>query len=52
MSHVFKIGIAAQNNKEIKEVNHIDVIANKGVVSERVSSVGKMAKLYDFFTII
>ena len=32
MSHVFKIGIAAQNNKEIKEVNHIDVIANKGVV--------------------
>ena len=35
MSHVFKIGIAAQNNKEIKEVNHIDVIANKGVVGDR-----------------
>ena len=38
MSHVFKIGIAAKNNKEIKEVNHIDVIANKGVVSERGKS--------------
>ena len=35
MSHVFKIGIAAQNNKEIQEVNHIDVIANKGVVGDR-----------------
>ena len=35
MSIVFKLGTAKDNNKEIIEVNSIDVIANKGVVGDR-----------------
>ena len=35
MSIVFKLGIAKDNNKEIIEVNSIEVIANKGVVGDR-----------------
>ena len=35
MSKVFKLGIANANNKEISEVNSIDVLANKGVVGDR-----------------
>ena len=35
MSQVFKIGIASNNNKEIKEVDSIQVLANKGVVGDR-----------------
>ena len=35
MSKVFKLGIADKNNKEIKEVNSIEVLANKGVIGDR-----------------
>ena len=35
MSIVFKLGIAKDNNKEIIEVDSIEVIANKGVVGDR-----------------
>ena len=35
MSKVFKLGISSENNKEIQEVESIDVIANKGVVGDR-----------------
>jgi len=35
MSKVFKLGIANANNKEINEVNSIDLLANKGVVGDR-----------------
>ena len=35
MSEVFKIGIADKNNQQIKEVNLIDVIANKGILGDR-----------------
>tara|TARA_B100001063_G_C16641022_1_gene490836 strand:- start:111 stop:557 length:447 start_codon:yes stop_codon:yes gene_type:complete len=35
MSKVFKIGIANLNNQKIKDVNSIDVIANKGIVGDR-----------------
>ena len=35
MSKVFKLGIVKDNNKEIEEVNSIDVLANKGVVGDR-----------------
>ena len=35
MSQVFKIGIASNNNKKIKEVDSIEVLANKGVVGDR-----------------
>ena len=35
MSQVFKIGIAIKNNKKIKEVDSIEVLANKGVVGDR-----------------
>ena len=35
MSEVFKIGIADKNNKQIKEVNSINVLANKGIVGDR-----------------
>ena len=35
MSKVFKLGITDKNNKEIKEVNSIEVLANKGVVGDR-----------------
>ena len=35
MSKVFKLGITETNNKEIKEVNFIEVLANKGVVGDR-----------------
>ena len=35
MAEVFKLGIAAKNNQAIKEVNSIDVLANKGIVGDR-----------------
>ncbi len=35
MTEVYKLGISEQNNKPIKEVNSIKVIANKGVVGDR-----------------
>ena len=35
MTQVFKIGIASNNNKKIKEVDSIEVLANKGVVGDR-----------------
>ena len=35
MSEVFKIGITDQNNQQIKEVNSIDVLANKGILGDR-----------------
>ena len=35
MSEVFKIGIADKNNQQIKEVNSIDVLANKGILGDR-----------------
>ena len=35
MSKVFKLGIADKNNREIKEVVSIEVLANKGVVGDR-----------------
>tara|TARA_Y100000996_G_scaffold292479_1_gene231231 strand:- start:134 stop:574 length:441 start_codon:yes stop_codon:yes gene_type:complete len=35
MFKVFKLGIASANNKEIKEVESIEVLVNKGVVGDR-----------------
>ena len=35
MSKVFKLGITADNNKIIEEVDTIEVIANKGIVGDR-----------------
>ena len=35
MAKVFKLGIAAKNNQPIKEVNSIEVLANKGIVGDR-----------------
>tara|TARA_Y100000996_G_C22530273_1_gene646191 strand:+ start:320 stop:766 length:447 start_codon:yes stop_codon:yes gene_type:complete len=35
MSKIFKLGITSDNNKKIKEVNSIDVIANKGIIGDR-----------------
>ena len=35
MSEVFKIGITDKNNQQIKEVNSIDVLANKGILGDR-----------------
>ena len=35
MSQVLKIGISSSNNKKIKEVDSIEVLANKGVVGDR-----------------
>ena len=35
MAEVFKLGIAANNNQPIKEVNSIEVLANKGIVGDR-----------------
>ena len=35
MSKVFKLGITNINNKEIKEVKSIEVLANKGVIGDR-----------------
>ena len=35
MSKVIKLGIANSNNKKIKEVESIEVLANKGVVGDR-----------------
>ena len=35
MSKVIKIGIAENNNKKIREVDSIKVIANKGIVGDR-----------------
>ena len=35
MSRVFKLGIASENNREIKEVKTIEVLANKGIIGDR-----------------
>ncbi len=35
MAEVFKIGITQNNNKNIKEVNSVELIANKGIVGDR-----------------
>ena len=35
MSEVFKIGITDKNNQKIKEVNSINVVANKGILGDR-----------------
>tara|TARA_B100001057_G_scaffold488673_1_gene573501 strand:+ start:136 stop:582 length:447 start_codon:yes stop_codon:yes gene_type:complete len=35
MSEVYKIGITNKNNQKIKEVNSINVLANKGVLEDR-----------------
>ena len=35
MSEVFKLGITTNNNQPIKEVNSIEVLANKGIVGDR-----------------
>ncbi len=35
MAKVLKIGITQNNNKNIDEVNSIDLIANKGIVGDR-----------------
>ena len=35
MSKVLKLGISSENNKEIKEVVSIEVVANKGVIGDR-----------------
>tara|TARA_B100001029_G_C14644480_1_gene226031 strand:+ start:76 stop:516 length:441 start_codon:yes stop_codon:yes gene_type:complete len=35
MSKVFKLGITSKNNQEIKEVESIEVLTNKGVVGDR-----------------
>ena len=35
MAEVFKLGIAAKNNQPIKEVNSIEVLANKAIVGDR-----------------
>jgi len=35
MAEVFKLGITANNNQPIKEVNSIEVMANKGIVGDR-----------------
>ena len=35
MSKVLKLGITKDNNKKIKEVNSIEVVANKGVINDR-----------------
>ncbi len=35
MSKVIKLGISNNNNKKIKEVESIEVLANKGVVGDR-----------------
>ena len=35
MAKVFKLGITANNNQLIQEVNSIEVLANKGIVGDR-----------------
>tara|TARA_Y100001970_G_C13845226_1_gene656486 strand:+ start:93 stop:533 length:441 start_codon:yes stop_codon:yes gene_type:complete len=35
MSRVLKLGISSENNKNIKEVEFIEVLANKGIVGDR-----------------
>ena len=35
MAEVFKLGIAANNNQPIMEVNSIEVLANKGILGDR-----------------
>ena len=35
MAEVIKLGITANNNKPIKEVNSIEVLANKGILGDR-----------------
>ena len=35
MSKVLKLGIASANNKDIKEVESVEVLANKGIVGDR-----------------
>ena len=34
MAEVFKLGITENNNQPIKEVNSIEVLANKGIVGD------------------
>ena len=35
MGEVFKLGITKNNNQPIKEVNSIEVMANKGIIGDR-----------------
>ena len=35
MAEVFKLGITKNNNQPIKEVNSIEVLANKGIIGDR-----------------
>jgi MOSC domain-containing protein YiiM len=35
VSKVFKIGIAEINNKQVQDVNSIELVANKGIVGDR-----------------
>ena len=35
MAKVFKLGIAANNNQPIREVNSIEVLENKGILGDR-----------------
>ena len=35
MGEVFKLGITKNNNQHIKEVNFIEVLANKGIIGDR-----------------
>tara|TARA_B100000963_G_C22034894_1_gene412860 strand:+ start:34 stop:480 length:447 start_codon:yes stop_codon:yes gene_type:complete len=35
MAEVLKIGITANNNKSIKEVNSVEALANKGIIGDR-----------------
>jgi len=35
VAEVFKIGITQNNNKNIEEVNSVELIANKGIVGDR-----------------
>ena len=35
MSKVLKLGITDSNNKKINEVDHIEVLANKGIIGDR-----------------
>ena len=35
MGEVFKLGITKNNNQPIKEVNSIEVLANKGIIGDR-----------------
>ena len=35
MAKVFRLGITTNNNQPIKELNSIEVLANKGIVGDR-----------------